>query len=122
EPSPQHRRLLLTLGITGRAAHQHTDPPHPLALLRARQHRPPSYRAAEQRDELAPLHSITSSARNVTDGGIVRFSAFAAFMSIKSSNLAGCSTGRSAGFAPLKILSMYSAARRWVASKLGPRK
>ena len=36
EPSPQHRRLLLTLRITGRAAHQHADPPHPLALLRAR--------------------------------------------------------------------------------------
>jgi hypothetical protein len=38
--------------------HQYADPPHPLGLLRARCERP--YRcAAEQRDELAPLHSIT---------------------------------------------------------------
>jgi hypothetical protein len=40
---------------------QHADPPHPLALLRARRERPSS-RAAEQRDELASFHSITSSA------------------------------------------------------------
>src|SRR5262249_43001615 len=33
------------------------------ALLRARRKRPRSSRAAEQRDELAPVHSITSSAR-----------------------------------------------------------
>src|ERR671934_252922 len=33
------------------------------ALLRARRERPCSRRAAEQRDEVAPLHSITSSAR-----------------------------------------------------------
>jgi hypothetical protein len=40
-------------------------------------------------------------------------SAFAAFMLMISSNLVGCSTGRSAGFAPSNILSMvYSAARR----------
>jgi len=44
--------------------HQHADPPHALALLRARRERPRDRRAAEQRDELATLdHSITSSAR-----------------------------------------------------------
>ena len=32
-------------------------------LLRARRERPRHRRAAEQRDEFAPLHSITSSAR-----------------------------------------------------------
>jgi hypothetical protein len=32
-------------------------------LLRARRERPHRRRTAEQRDELAPLHSITSSAR-----------------------------------------------------------
>ena len=37
-------------------------------LLRARRERPRSRRAAEQRDELAPLHSITSSARASSDG------------------------------------------------------
>ena len=42
---------------------------HPLALLRARHERPPERRAAEQRDERAPSHSMTSSARasNVGD-------------------------------------------------------
>ena len=35
---------------------EHADAPHPLALLRARRERPRRRRAAEQRDELAPLH------------------------------------------------------------------
>jgi hypothetical protein len=39
------------------------DAPHSLALLRARRERPRNRRATEERDELAPLHSITSSAR-----------------------------------------------------------
>ena len=38
-------------------------------LLRARRERPRRRRAAEQRDELAPFHSITSSARASSDGG-----------------------------------------------------
>src|SRR6516165_5961660 len=41
--------------------HEHADAPHPLALLRARRERP-SRRAPDERDELAPPHSITSSA------------------------------------------------------------
>ena len=41
------------------------------ALLRARRERPRRRRAAEQRDELAPSHSITSSARARSVGGIV---------------------------------------------------
>ena len=40
-------------------------------LLRARRERPRRRRAAEQRDELAPLHSITSSARGSSIGGTV---------------------------------------------------
>ena len=43
----------------------------PLALLRARRERPSDRRAAEKRDELAPLHSITSSARASSVGGTV---------------------------------------------------
>ena len=35
---------------------EHADAPHPLGLLRARRERPRSRRAAEQRDELAPLY------------------------------------------------------------------
>src|SRR5262245_20974853 len=53
--------------IALRPAHQHADLPHPLGLLRARRERPRS-RAAEQRDELAPLqvielHSVPSQGR-----------------------------------------------------------
>jgi hypothetical protein len=52
-------------------AHQHTDPPHPLRLLRARRKRPRRRRAAKELDELAPPdHSITSSARASSVGGI----------------------------------------------------
>jgi hypothetical protein len=58
------------------------------------------------------LYSITSSARESSVGGTVRRSAFAVFKLITNSNLVGCSTGRSAGFAPLKILSTKTAARR----------
>ena len=50
-------------------------------------------------------HSITSSARNRNVSGIVRPSAFAVVRLTISSNLVGCSTGRSAGFAPCRILS-----------------
>jgi hypothetical protein len=40
--------------------------------LCARRERPSGCRAAEQRDELAPLHSITSSAMASSVGGTVR--------------------------------------------------
>src|SRR5262249_7389745 len=42
---------------------QECDAPHALALLRARRERP-RRRAAEEREEFAPLHSITSSAHS----------------------------------------------------------
>ena len=51
------------------------------------------------------LHSITSSARASIVGGMVRPSAFAVFRLITNSKIVGCSTGRSAGLAPFKILS-----------------
>ena len=50
-------------------ARQHADPPHPLSLLRPRCQRPRHRRATEQRDELSPSHSITSSARGEQHGG-----------------------------------------------------
>jgi hypothetical protein len=58
-------------------------------------------------------YSMIWFARPSTDGGIVRPSAFAVFRFITNSNLVGCSTGRSAGFAPLRILSTWAAARRY---------
>src|SRR5262249_21423372 len=67
--------------------------------------RPRGRRAAEQRDERAPLHSITSSARNRMDVGNSIPSAFAVLRLRASSNVVACSTGRSIGLAPLRILT-----------------
>jgi hypothetical protein len=66
-------------------------PPRALArLLRTRHERPCRRRAAEQRDELAPVtHSITSSARASSIGGTVRPSALAVIRFTTRSNLAG---------------------------------
>src|SRR5262249_33564457 len=77
--------------------------PHTLALLRPRRERPRRGRAAEQRDELAALHSITSSARASRFGGTSMPSARAVDRLMTSSNLVDCTTGRSAGFAPLRM-------------------
>jgi hypothetical protein len=49
-------------------------------------------------------YSMISSARCSSDCGTVRPSALAVLRLITSSNLVGCWTGRSAGFAPLRIL------------------
>src|SRR5262245_16837957 len=50
-------------------------------------------------------HSITSSARTSTAGGIARPSALAALRLITNSFLVGACTGRSAGFSPLRMRS-----------------
>src|SRR5215475_14743549 len=55
---------------------------------------------------------ITLSARASTLGGIVRPICLAAFKLMMKSNFFGCSTGRSAGLAPFRILSTYVAVRR----------
>src|SRR5262249_1982281 len=91
-------------GSSRSCVHKHADASHALALLRARRQRP-RRRAAEKRDERAPLHSITSSARSRNDSGIVRPSAFAVVRFTTRSNRVGCSTGMSPGFAPRRILS-----------------
>src|SRR5262245_45259221 len=85
-------------------ARNHTNAPHPLTLLRPRRERP-RRRAAEQSDELAASHSITSSARASSDGGTSRPRAFAVLRLITSSYLVGACTGRSAGFSPLRMRS-----------------
>src|SRR5260370_38765097 len=48
------------------------------------------------------LHSITSSARPSNEGGTVSPRALAVLRLITSSNLTGCSIGKSAGFSPFK--------------------
>src|SRR5262249_34359538 len=68
---------------------EHANAPHALPLLRARRERPRGRRAAEQRDELATLHSITSSARASSVGGSWRPSAFAVVRLITSSYFVG---------------------------------
>ena len=57
-------------------------------------------------------YSNTSSASAKSPGGKVRPSIVAALRLRTSLNRVGCSTGRSAGFDPLRILSVKAAARR----------
>src|SRR5262249_55902357 len=111
----------LCFRIVGSQVHEHAYAPNLLLLLRARCERPRG-RAAKQRDELAAVapHSITSSARASSVGGTSRPRAFAVFRVRISSKLVGCSTGRSAGFVPLRIQSTYQAARSPKANRLGP--
>jgi hypothetical protein len=48
-------------------------------------------------------HSITSSARASSEGGTVRRSILAVSALMTSSNLEGCTTGKSAGLEPLRM-------------------
>ena len=101
----QERSILAC--VSGSSAAKFTSTPMRrtrLGLLRARSHRPRS-RAAEQGGELAAPHSITSSARNKNSRLIVSPSSRPVVRLRASSNLLGCSTGNSAGFAPLRILT-----------------
>src|SRR5262249_45211590 len=81
------------------------DARDPVGRLRPRRQRPSRHRAAEQRDELASRHSITSSARASRLSGTVSPSAFAVLRLITSSYFVGACTGRSAGFSPLRMRS-----------------
>src|SRR5262249_11356253 len=67
------------------------------------------------------VYSISSSARASSDGGIVNPSALATLTLTTSSKVVGCSTGRSAGFAPFRILSTKLAIRRQRAGPLPPK-
>src|SRR5262249_12664439 len=103
--------------VRSQVAREHAYASHSLALLRARRERP-RRRAAEQCDkraavqfvELHPIltnraHSSKSSARINRDSGISIPSALATCRLTSNSILVGCSTGRSAGGAPLRIRS-----------------
>src|SRR5262249_15863836 len=115
ECGEERRSFQVVLGI----AHQHTDAPHPLALLRAPRERPRG-RTAEQRHERAPVHSITSSARCCRCHGTSRPSDFAVLRLITNSNVTGGWTGRSLTFSPFRIRSTYDAVRRKLSSGLLP--
>src|SRR6516164_9513288 len=79
------------------AGTENTDAPDLGRLLSARGKRPPSSRTTKQRDELAPSHSITSSARASSESGTVRPRAL-----------------------PLRMRSMYPAACRYCSISSGP--
>ena len=64
-------------------------------------------------------YSITSSARASSVAGTVMPSALAVFILMTSWKRVGCSTGKSAGWAPLRILSTYTAALRKRSANLG---
>src|SRR5215471_12179760 len=63
---------------------------------------------------------LVSCIRVCSVGGISRPSILAVVRLIMKSNLVGCSTGRSLGFAPRRILSTYSAARRKRLGRFAP--
>src|SRR5262249_48217161 len=107
------------LAIIEVGAGQQTDQRY-CSLLRPRRERPRSCSAAEQRDERAALHSITSSARCCKNKGTSTPMALAVWRLITSSNFVGCSTGRSAGFVPCKILCTNAALRRYICGTSAP--
>src|SRR5438132_6333333 len=99
---------------------EETDAPDFRRLLRERGKRRREEHAGECANERPSLHHwITSSARSSSDCGTARPSAFAVLRLITSSNLVGCSIGKSAGFAPLRILSTKAAVRPNIAASIG---
>src|SRR6266487_3645919 len=115
---PECGQIACTIGR--RRAAEEPDHRH-CGLLRPRRERPRGRCAAEQRYERAAgAHSITSSAVIRMISGTVSPSAFAVLRLMTSSNFVGCSTGMSPGFAPRRILSTKSAARRNWSGKFGP--
>src|SRR5262249_34363460 len=72
------------------------------------------------RQERHARHWITRSARCSNDGETVMPRALAVLRLITKSMRVGCSTGRSAGLAPLRIRSTYRAERSQPSKTLGP--
>ena len=66
------------------------------------------------------VYSINSSAATNRVCGTLRPSTLAVLRLITNSNLVGCSTGKSAGLVPFKILSTNTAARFHISITFGP--
>src|SRR5262249_60884532 len=98
----------------------HSDTPYPPGMLLPLRDGPHGRRATEQRDELAPVHSITSAARSRNSSDTVRFRAFAVLRLTANSNFSADWSGSSPGFAPFRILSTYPAARWYSAGRSAP--
>src|SRR5262249_18056600 len=101
----ERQETRLSFRIVRSLSHEGADPPHAIGLPRARRERPRGSRSAEQRDERAAPHSITSSARASKVGGTSRPSTLAVLRLIISSYLVGACTGRSAAFSPFRMRS-----------------
>jgi hypothetical protein len=82
--------------------------------------RPPTRWLRVAPDHVPSHHRTTSSARASSDCGIASPSAFAVLRLTTKSNFLGCSTGRSAGFAPFRILPTRRAVCRHVSGRDGP--
>src|SRR5262249_52867123 len=93
----------LRFRVVGGHRHQRDDASPAAALLRTRRERPRRGGAPEQREDLAPFHSTHSTAATSSLSGTVRPSIRAVGWLITNSNLLDCTTGRSAGFAPLRM-------------------
>src|SRR5881275_1799523 len=106
EPLPEILKITLRVRIILGDPQQYRDPPHSnhrhRGLLRSRRERPCRSRAANEHDELAPCHSITSSARPSTASGNERPSSFAVLRLMTSSTFVDWETGSSAAFSPLR--------------------
>ena len=97
------RKASTDLRTSGCRGTQKSDPRHLAALLRARRQRPRRAAPPSSVMNSRRLHSITSSARASSVGGTSRPSILAVSALMTSSNLVDCTTGRSAGLAPLRM-------------------
>src|SRR5262249_60796282 len=104
QPLQEPRNAGLKYRIVRGCGQEYANTSQSVGLLSTRR-KWPRRRAAEQRDELAAFHSITSSARASSVGGMVRPSALAVARLMTSSYFVGACTGRSAGLSPLKMRS-----------------
>src|SRR5262249_28380608 len=68
------REARLSLLIIRGQAHEHTDPPHVLALLRTCGKRPGNGRTAQECDEVAPSHANCLLRASLSKGSVVRHS------------------------------------------------
>src|SRR5262249_56164388 len=110
--------VLGQLQVVALAMHAHGNAPDPRPRVEPRAQCPErtvvgghgAPGEADRRTEKLPAlvehgYSMTCSARSRSDCGMVRPRAFAVLRLITSSNFVGCSTGRSAGLAPRRILA-----------------
>src|SRR5262244_4152476 len=113
-----HRTLAFVAVVFVHGHRGSSDSPAPRSVTRTKRSDNIAFRSPGK-SQCATYWMISSTRAN-NDGGIVNPSALAVLRLMTSSNVVGCSTGRSPGLAPLKILSTYEAARRSTSERMGP--